>query len=161
MTEKGPTGSTRKILATDLAAYLSQPTQKQQLTNVGVTSIAAYVIPSKAALEEYLKTVPLGFDPQMWKAAIADNPNPSKYMPVPIYGFGDLKARKLKQEYETGLHRAFEEKICQELADLKKKHAASIAKINELKHRFMILQHKTLRVSVLVFFFYQILIGVF
>jgi nuclear pore complex protein Nup54 len=88
-----------------------------------------------------------GFDPQMWKAAIVDNPNPNKYMPVPIYGFNDLKARKLKQEHETGLHKAFEEKINNELAELKKKHAASIARINELKHRFLHLQHRTLRVG--------------
>lgn len=58
--EKGVTGTSRKIPATDLANYLNQPAQKQQLTNVGVTSIVAYVTPSKAALEEYLKTVPLG-----------------------------------------------------------------------------------------------------
>ncbi|RZC41236.1 Nup54 and/or Med3 domain containing protein, partial [Asbolus verrucosus] len=146
--EKGVTGSSRKIAATDLSAYLNQPTQKQQLTNVGVTSIVAYVTPSKAALEEYLRTVPLGFDPQMWKAAIADNPNPSKYMPVPIYGFSDLKTRKLKQEHETGLHKAFEEKINNELTELKKKQAASIARINELKHRFLHLQHRTLRILV-------------
>ncbi|KAJ3665820.1 hypothetical protein Zmor_001291 [Zophobas morio] len=146
--EKGVTGNSRKIPATDLANYLNQPAQKQQLTNVGVTSIVAYVTPSKAALEEYLKTVPLGFDPQMWKAAIVDNPNPNKYMPVPIYGFNDLKARKLKQEHETGLHKAFEEKINNELAELKKKHAASIARINELKHRFLHLQHRTLRILV-------------
>jgi nuclear pore complex protein Nup54 len=146
--EKGVTGTSRKIPATDLANYLNQPAQKQQLTNVGVTSIVAYVTPSKAALEEYLKTVPLGFDPQMWKAAIVDNPNPNKYMPVPIYGFNDLKARKLKQEHETGLHKAFEEKINNELAELKKKHAASIARINELKHRFLHLQHRTLRILV-------------
>ncbi|XP_044257771.1 nuclear pore complex protein Nup54 [Tribolium madens] len=146
--EKGVTGTSRKIPATDLANYLNQPTQKQQLTNVGVTTIIAYVTPSKAALEEYLKTVPQGFDPQMWRAAIMDNPNPSKYMPVPIYGFNDLKARKLKQEHETGLHKAFEEKITNELAELKKKHAASLARINELKHRFLHLQHRTLRILV-------------
>lgn len=84
----------------------------------------------------------------MWKAAIMDNPNPNKYMPVPIYGFSDLKARKMKQEYETGLHKAFEEKISNELVELKKKHAASIARINELKHRFLRLQHRTLKVLV-------------
>lgn len=60
VTEKGVTGSSRRIPATDLAAYLNQPAQKQQLTNVGVSCICAYVTPSKAALDEYLKTTPLG-----------------------------------------------------------------------------------------------------
>nr|CAI5859906.1 unnamed protein product [Callosobruchus analis] len=55
VTEKGVTGTSRKIPAIDLAAFLNQPQQKQQLTNVGVTSITPYVTPSKAELEEYLK----------------------------------------------------------------------------------------------------------
>lgn len=146
VSEKGVTGNSRKIPATDLAHYLNQPTQKQQLSNVGIVNIIAYVTPSKGALEEYLRTIPQGFDPQMWKAAIIDNPNPSKYMPVPIFGFNDLKARKLRQEYETGIHRAFEEKLTTELDELKKKHADSTAKINELKQRFLHLQHRTLKV---------------
>lgn len=58
--EKGVTGNSRKIPATDLANFLNQPSQKQQLTNVGVTSIVAFVTPSKSAMQEYLKTVPQG-----------------------------------------------------------------------------------------------------
>lgn len=82
----------------------------------------------------------------MWQVGIADNPNPAKYMPVPIYGFEDLKTRKLKQEHETGLHKAFEEKINNELVELRKKHVASLARINDFKLRFIQLQHRTLRV---------------
>lgn len=58
--EKGITGASRKIYATDLSNFLNQPMQKQQLTNVGVTYIGAFMTPTKAQLEEYLKTPPPG-----------------------------------------------------------------------------------------------------
>lgn len=61
VSEKGVTGSVRKIPATDLSAYLNQPTQKQQLSNVGVTCITPFITPSKAELEEYLKSPPEGW----------------------------------------------------------------------------------------------------
>ncbi|KAL3280106.1 hypothetical protein HHI36_017612 [Cryptolaemus montrouzieri] len=148
VSEKGVTGTTRKIPATDLASYLNQPTQKQQLTNVGVTFICAYVTPSKAELEEYLSKPPPGIDNQMWEAAKLDNPNPKKYMPVAINGFTDLKSRMHNQEYETGLHKAFLQKVDKDIAELRKKHAASIAQITDLKQKFLQLQHRILRVLV-------------
>lgn len=60
VSEKNITGNSRKIPATDLAAFLNQPQQKQQLMNVGVTTIAPVVTPSKVELEEYLKQPPPG-----------------------------------------------------------------------------------------------------
>lgn len=60
VSEKGLTGSNRKIPATDLCAYLNQPIQKQQLASVGVLFIGAYVSPTKAQIQEYLKIPPSG-----------------------------------------------------------------------------------------------------
>lgn len=60
VSEKNVTGNSRKIPATDLATYLNQPTQKQQLVNVGVNTISPVVTPSKAELEEYLREPPPG-----------------------------------------------------------------------------------------------------
>ncbi|KAJ8979279.1 hypothetical protein NQ317_009893 [Molorchus minor] len=116
--ERGVTGTSRKIPASDLSAFLNQPNQKQQLTNVGVTSITPFVTPSKAELEEYLKNPPLG------------------------------QARMLHQEYQTGLHQAFLEKVNNEITTLKTKHSASIAQISELRQKFLELQHRILRVLV-------------
>lgn len=90
----------------------------------------------------------VGIDPQMWQAAIQDNPNPKKYIPVPINGFSDLKSRMLHQEYQTGLHQAFLEKVNKDATDLKTKHTASIAQISELKQKFLQLQHRILRVII-------------
>ncbi|XP_076253701.1 nuclear pore complex protein Nup54 [Rhynchophorus ferrugineus] len=148
VSEKGVTGTSRKIPATDLATFLNQPSQKQQLTNVGVSAVTPFVTPSKAELEEYLKQPPPGIDQQMWQAAIQDNPNPKKYIPVPINGFSDLRARMLNQEYQTGLHASFLEKVNKDITELKTKHSASIAQISELKQKFLELQHRILRVLV-------------
>ncbi|KAF2900896.1 hypothetical protein ILUMI_05301 [Ignelater luminosus] len=148
VSEKGVTGSSRRIPATDLCAYLNQPVQKQQLTSVGVLFIGAYVSPTKAQIQEYLKNSPPGIEMQAWHAAQADNPNPLKYMPSVVNGFGDLKKRMLREQYETGLHRGYLEKINKDIDELKKKHANSIAKINELKQKYAQLHHRLLKIII-------------
>lgn len=60
VSEKGVTGTSRKIQSTDLTAFLNQPGQKQQLSNVGVFYIGPFTCPSKAEIQEYLKTPPQG-----------------------------------------------------------------------------------------------------
>ncbi|KAH1022783.1 hypothetical protein HUJ04_012128 [Dendroctonus ponderosae] len=148
VSEKGVTGCSRKIPATELAAFLNQPTQKQQLANVGVIAMSPFVTPSKAELEEYLKNPPPGIDQQMWQAAIQDNPNPKKYIPVPINGFTDLRARMLNQEHQTGLHSAFLDKVKKDITVLKTRHTSTNAQIADLKQKFLELQHRILRVLV-------------
>lgn len=60
-------------------------------------------------LKQYLETPPagkssvrvrahkclpsVGFDPHVFAAAQANNPNPEKYLPVPVRGFEELKQR--------------------------------------------------------------------
>lgn len=147
VSEKGVTGTCRKIQSTDLTAFLSQPAQKQQLNNVGVFYIGPFALPSKSQIQEYLKTPPPGIDVQMWYAAQADNPVPSKYLPTPMNGFTDLKKRMLCEEYETSVHRAYVEQVNSEITELKRKHSASIARITEQKQKFLQLQHRVLRVK--------------
>lgn len=60
VTEKGVTGVSRKIHATDLSGFFNQPAQKQQLVNSGVVFIGPYMILNKAQLEDYLKYPPAG-----------------------------------------------------------------------------------------------------
>lgn len=60
VSEKSVTGSSRKVLATELSGFLNQPTQKQQLAGVGVVNIVPYVTPSKGQIENYLKVPPPG-----------------------------------------------------------------------------------------------------
>lgn len=148
VSEKGVTGSSRKIPAIDLCAFLNQPMQKQQLTNVGVTYIGAYVTPTKSQLQEYLKNPPAGVEPQMWQAAQADNPNPSKFMPTPLNGYSDLKKRLLCQQYETKLHQGYLNQVGNDIVELKKRHVNSVAKINDLKQKYAQLYHRLLQIII-------------
>lgn len=36
-----------------------------------------------------------GIDPRLWKQAQADNPNPEKYLPVPMVGFSEVSSTPL------------------------------------------------------------------
>ena len=45
-----------------------------------------------------------GIDPLIWQQAILDNPNPDKYLPVPMVGFTELYKRLKQQESQTKLH---------------------------------------------------------
>ncbi|KAK9736627.1 Nup54 C-terminal interacting domain [Popillia japonica] len=148
VSEKGITGTSRKIYATDLSNFLNQPMQKQQLTNVGVSYIGAYMTPTKEQLDEYLRVPPPGIDLPMWQAAQMDNPNPAKYIPTPMFGFTDLKKRMVCQEYETGLHTAFLQKSSEDILELKKKHTASVAQLTDRKQKLLELQHRVLRILV-------------
>lgn len=95
----------------------------------------------------------VGINKQMWQAAIQDNPDTKKYVPVVINGFSDLKCRMLQQEFQTGLHQAFLEKVNKDITVLKTSHSTSLAKITELKQTFLELQHRILRVGFLLILF--------
>lgn len=58
--EKGVTGATHKIPATELAAFLNQPMQKQQLSNAGVYLISAFARLTPEQLKDYLNNPPSG-----------------------------------------------------------------------------------------------------
>lgn len=68
-------------------------------------------------------------------------------MPAQVNGFTDLKKRMVCQETHTALQRGFINKTMEQLQELKKQHAASVAQTAELKQKFLQLQHRLLRVS--------------
>lgn len=148
VSEKGVTGTSRKIPAIDLANYLNQPLQKQQLNNVGVSLIAPYVPLTKAQLQDYLRTTPPGVEQQFWQTAQVDNPDPHKFMPIVLKGFGGLKQRMLSEQFETSLHRGYLDKVSTDILELKKKQANSVARIGELKQKYAQLHHRLLKIIV-------------
>lgn len=81
---------TKRITATDLCNYLNQPLTKSQITNMGVEQIIPMITPDEDQLKEYLENPPKGIDPRMWKQAKEDNPDSTKFIPVPIIGFNEV-----------------------------------------------------------------------
>jgi hypothetical protein len=88
----------------------------------------------------------LGIDPRLWKQAQLDNPNPEKYIPVPMIGFGEVRWRMRCQEQETKLHQAFLDRVAEDIAELQRRHTATVAKIAEYRRKFLDLEHRVLQV---------------
>lgn len=148
VSEKSVTGVNRTILATELSAYLNQPAQRLQLQGVGVSMVTPCVIPSKAQIQEYLRMPPAGIGPHTWAAAQSDNPQPSKFLPMPMNGFTQLKKRMITEDQETALHRSFLESVNGQITDLQRKHTATMSQITEQKQKYLQLQHRVLQILV-------------
>lgn len=65
--EKGVTGTTHKVPATELAAFLNQPMQKQQLTNAGVYLISPFARLTPDQIKDYLNNPPPGINKKKLK----------------------------------------------------------------------------------------------
>ncbi|KAL1377089.1 hypothetical protein pipiens_016493 [Culex pipiens pipiens] len=147
--EKSVTSNeTKRILATEVASYLNQPNPKQQAGTLGVESIVALVLPEEDQLKEYLENPPKGIDPRMWQQAKIDNPDPKRFIPVPMIGFQELKWRIKCQENETDLHVGYLAKVEKEIEQLKQRHTNTTAKIMEHRRKFAELSHRILKVIV-------------
>lgn len=146
VSEKGATGTSRKILANELFAYLTQAMQKQQLTQMGVENVYPLVRLEPSQLKEYLDSPPCSIDPRLWKQAQLDNPNPAMYIPVPMIGFHQVKHRLKCQEEETARHRAFLDMAAERIQCLQRQHTATQAKLKEHRRTLLELQHRVLQV---------------
>lgn len=147
--EKSQTSNeTKRILATDVCNVLNQPMTKSQLTNMGIEDVIALVAPDEDQLKEYLEKPPKGIDIRMWKQAIEDNPDSSKFIPVPIFGFNELKWRVQCQEKETETHMLYLAKVQKDLAELKQKHIDATATILGHKRKLADLSHRILQIIV-------------
>lgn len=138
----------KRILATDIYNFLNQPMTKNQLAQCQVEDVVAMITPDEDQLKEYLENPPKGIDPRLWKQAREDNPDPTKFIPVPIVGFKELQARIKCQETETETHTLYLQKVQNDLAELKQRHASSTAKILEHKRKLADLSHRILKIIV-------------
>ncbi|XP_058461582.1 probable nucleoporin Nup54 [Malaya genurostris] len=139
---------TKRILATEVANYLNQPTPKQQLNSLGVESVVALVLPEEDQLKEYLENPPKGIDPRMWQQAKIDNPDPKRFIPAPMIGFQELRWRIKCQESETDIHVSYLSKVEKEIEQLKQRHTNTTAKIMEHRRKFAELSHRILKIIV-------------
>lgn len=175
--EKSQTSNeTKKIPATELCNFFNQPMTKNQVTGMGVEQIIAMVLPDEDLLKEYLDTPPKGIDPRMWKQAKQDNPDPKKFIPVPIVGFSEvsichgycwseavvswtkififqlsfeqLNWRIKCQEAETDIHNQYMSKLQKDIEELKQRHASTTAKMMEHRRKLADLSHRILKVRI-------------
>merc|ERR1711981_1187380 len=84
----------------------------------------------------------------MGKQAQADNPDPSRLLPVPMVGFKALQERTAAKEAQAKAHGGRLDTISNDLAELQKKAADTLAALTEAKRRQLELSHRVLKVLV-------------
>ncbi|XP_057314054.1 nucleoporin p54-like isoform X1 [Hydractinia symbiolongicarpus] len=146
--ERQTNGSTRRILATELYAFLSQDNIKNQLKTMGVENLVAKTTFTESQLKQFLDTPPLCIDAILWEQAKKDNPDPATLIPVPMLGFNELLTRLKHQQYQNTQHERRLDLISEEIDTLQKSHSTTIAKLAQYKRKHLELGHRVLEVMI-------------
>lgn len=146
--ERSPNGTSKRIPATTLFSYLEQNNIKVQLTQIGVAMSVTRTELSPTQLKQLLQNAPAGVDPIIWEQAKVDNPDPEKLIPVPMVGFKELLRRLQIQEQMTKQHQTRVDIISNDISELQKNQATTVAKIAQYKRKLMDLSHRVLQVLI-------------
>ncbi|XP_071322495.1 nucleoporin p54 isoform X2 [Trachinotus anak] len=146
--ERSANGTCKRIPATTLFSYLEQANIKVQLTQIGVAMSVTRTELSPAQLKQLLQNAPAGVDPIIWEQAKVDNPDPEKLIPVPMVGFKELLCRLQIQEQMTKQHQTRVDIISNDISELQKNQATTVAKIAQYKRKLMDLSHRVLQVLI-------------
>uniref|UniRef100_A0A3Q3B0N8 54 kDa nucleoporin n=1 Tax=Kryptolebias marmoratus TaxID=37003 RepID=A0A3Q3B0N8_KRYMA len=146
--ERSPNGTSKRIPASTLFTYLEQANIKVQLTQIGVAMSVTRTELSPAQLKQLLQNAPAGVDPIIWEQAKVDNPEPERLIPVPMVGFKELLRRLQIQEQMTKQHQTRVDIISNDISELQKNQATTVAKIAQYKRKLMDLSHRVLQVLI-------------
>lgn len=147
--ERPATGPAKRVAASELFNFLSQPTQKTQITSqLNVENILPKVGWSNEQLKEYLDKSPAGVDPLLWQQAKLDNPDPDRYIPVPMIGFKELQRRLRHQAEQTRAYQQRMDVIACDLTALQTQHSTMLSKLEDYKRKYLELGHRLLKVIV-------------
>ncbi|XP_047229318.1 nucleoporin p54 isoform X2 [Girardinichthys multiradiatus] len=146
--ERSPNGTSKKIPASTLFSFLEQANIKIQVTQIGVVMSVTRTELSPAQLKQLLQNAPAGVDPIIWEQAKVDNPDPEKLIPVPMVGFKELLRRLQIQEQMTKQHQTRVDIISNDISELQKNQATTVAKIAQYKRKLMDLSHRVLQVLI-------------
>lgn len=142
----------RKFPAADVLRYLSQQQQYQQL-NQALSNNLIQLIPlqevSEKEVEEYLNRVPDGIDPKVWEQAKLNNPDPKKFIPIPLIGFQALNERFKIQQFETQQQRARLRQLDEQVSEMQKHVAAMRSKLEECRRKRVVLGNRVLKVLIM------------
>nr|XP_054599464.1 nucleoporin p54 [Nothobranchius furzeri] len=118
-----------------------------QTLSVNVDGVKA--LPNdQAQLKQLLQNAPAGVDPIIWEQAKVDNPDPERLIPVPMVGFKELLCRLQIQEQMTKQHQTRVDIISNDISELQKNQATTVAKIAQYKRKLMDLSHRVLQVLI-------------
>ncbi|XP_020563283.1 nucleoporin p54 isoform X1 [Oryzias latipes] len=146
--ERSLSGTSKRIAASTLFNFLEQANIKAQLMQIGVAMSVTRTELSPAQLKQLLQNAPAGVDPIIWEQAKVDNPDPEKLFPVPMVGFKELLRRLQIQEQMTKQHQTRVDIISNDISELQKNQATTVAKIAQYKRKLMDLSHRVLQVLI-------------
>ncbi|KAL0965899.1 hypothetical protein UPYG_G00287420 [Umbra pygmaea] len=146
--ERSPNGTSKRIPATTLFSYIEQANVKAQLSQLGVFMSVTRTELSPAQLKQLLVNAPAGVDPIIWEQAKVDNPDPEKFISVPMVGFKELLRRLKIQDQMTKQHQSRLDIISNDISELQKNQATTVAKIAQYKRKLMDLSHRVLQVLI-------------
>ncbi|XP_036386034.1 nucleoporin p54 isoform X3 [Megalops cyprinoides] len=146
--ERSPNGTSKRIPATTLFSYVEQANIKTHLQQLGVVMSVTRTELTPAQLKQLLQNPPAGVDPIIWEQAKVDNPDPEKLIPVPMVGFKELLRRLKIQDQMTKQHQTRVDIISNDISELQKNQATTVAKIAQYKRKLMDLSHRVLQVLI-------------
>ncbi|KAL2099689.1 hypothetical protein ACEWY4_004083 [Coilia grayii] len=146
--ERFPNGTSKRVPASTLFSFVEQANIKPQLQQLGVLMSLTRTALSPAQLKQLLQNPPAGVDPIIWEQAKVDNPDPEKLIPVPMVGFKELLRRLKIQDQMTKQHQTRVDIIANDISELQKNQATTVAKIAQYKRKLMDLSHRVLQVLI-------------
>ncbi|XP_076014569.1 nucleoporin p54 isoform X2 [Genypterus blacodes] len=146
--ERSPNGTSKRIPASTLYGYMEQANIKVQLLQLGVAMSVTRTELSPTQLKQLLQNAPAGVDAIIWEQAKVDNPDPEKLIPVPMVSFKELLRRLQIQEQMTTQHQTRVDIISNDISELQKNQATTVAKIAQYKRKLMDLSHRVLQVLI-------------
>lgn len=137
----GTTGGFMSSLAT-------KPTIKQQLDQLGVTSVYPLVGLTDDQIKSYLDKPPAGFDHSLWDQGKKKNPNPKKLLPVQIVGFNEINKRFKLQDQENHAQKISINLINDKIEAMNTRNSIIRNKIEQFKARNEDLEQRILKVLI-------------
>ncbi|MGH0164676.1 UNVERIFIED_CONTAM: hypothetical protein FKN15_047307 [Acipenser sinensis] len=156
--ERSPNGTSKRIPATTLFNYFEQANIKNQLLQLGVVRTLTRTELSPAQLKQLLQNPPAGVDPIIWEQAKVDNPDAEKTTKKIKDPRADDKAApdqngcKCPPYSFSGtlficVFRSMDI-ISEDISELQKNQATTVAKIAQYRRKLMDLSHRVLQVLI-------------
>ncbi|EGT50731.1 hypothetical protein CAEBREN_30568 [Caenorhabditis brenneri] len=135
--------------ALKLAQVLNDGPKLSQLEaqlQVDKTRVLPKVGMSKAQRDRYLETVPRGIDERIWKQAIIENPAPTKFLPVAVHGWEELRDRQRAQVSESKLFNEAINSLAERVEVAANDHAQAVVAIENIRNRHKTISYRIIRI---------------
>ncbi|XP_018409077.1 PREDICTED: nucleoporin p54 isoform X2 [Nanorana parkeri] len=146
--ERSPNGTSRRVPSSSLQGYFEQANVKANLQQLGVALTMARTELSPTQIKQLLQNPPAGVDRNIWEQAKIDNPDSERLIPVAMVGFKELLRRLKVQDQMTKRHQSRLDMISEDISELQKNQATTVAKIAQYKRKLMELSHRVLQVLI-------------